>query len=146
MGDSDVIKARAHSNVQVLVPNSPGVLFGDSIRARRRILSEPRHCCRRRGTPLFGVALALALHRSRADMRIALAFALVVCAKVVFSPPTIPQLVVHVCVVKMCSEQIYGVFLGFIFIGTSSVWRDNAHDPCAREREKARLRSPKRTN
>jgi hypothetical protein len=90
MGDSDVIKAHAHSNVQVLLPNSPGVpifgmSFGDRTRARRRILSEPRRCCRRRGTPLFGVALALALYRSRADMRIALAFALVACAALVAS-------------------------------------------------------------
>jgi len=30
----------------------------------------------------------------------------------------IPQLVVHVFVVKKCSEQIYGVFLCFIVTGT----------------------------
>jgi hypothetical protein len=31
----------------------------------------------------------------------------------------VPQLVVHVFVVKICSEQIYGVFLCFVVTGTA---------------------------
>jgi len=54
----------------------------------------------------------------------------------------IPQLVVHVCVVKMCSEQIYGVFLGFIFIGTSSVWREKGRLARKKRRVCARRSAP----